>query len=349
MKRLLCNGISALVKPALFLGLLFPLAGYAQQTMKVNLYSLSNDGSTHLMDGNMTNYNNMYSNLIDQYDAIKMVNPEANFGIFRLNTNLSVERRQALPATDTTYFKMWNMSRQNYRVRFVLQQLNNPNTIGYLYDSYLDLEVPIGLNDTTYYDFSVNNEPASSNMYRFTMIYSPRPPRIYMPIMWEASLDNPWNPGIWSNGNKVVMEKSTDGIQFNPIRAHNSSLQGSNHRLSFNRGGGTVYFRANFNSENSAFANDRKKEEEDFGTMTVFPNPVTGHEFSLRLQNQPAGKYHLSLIGTNGTRYLLPALVVNGRNEVFRIQLPQILPSGIYQLQIITPKVDKTIISLNVR
>lgn len=328
-------------------GLSFPTR--AQETMRANLYTLASNGTTHLMDGNMTNYSSIYSNLIDAYDAIKLENPGTNFGIFRLNTNLSVERRQALPANDTTCFKMWNMGRQDYRLMLVLSNFNCPNTIGYLYDNYLNVEVPVRLNDTTCYDFSVNSDPASSNIFRFKLVYAPKQSRIYMPVIWEASLNHTWSSGIYPNANKVLMENSTDGIHFLPIRPNNPVSNNENEPLKYNRGEGTMYFRAKFNSDRSDIAANPQKISGIPRSISVFPNPVTGKEFSLRLFNQPAGTFRLNLVGTNGSVYMLPELSVNTERETMKVNLPQTLAPGIYQLQVIAPDRSKSVISLSIK
>lgn len=351
MKQISANAFSFCLKMVLFVSFLLPKTSNAQEAMRANLYTLANDGSTHLMDGNLTNYNNIYSNLIDQYDALKLENPGANFGIFRLNTNLAIERRQALPATDTTVFKMWNMTMQNYRLKLILTNLNNPNTWGYLYDSYTQLEVPIGLNDTTYYDFTVNSDAGSYNLLRFKLVYAPIPLRIYMPVIWEASFDNPWSAGLYSNLYKTILEQSGDGINYKPIRPNNLVIDGENGPVWYNRGAGTQYFRASTNKRKDALSNQIEKENHTNGvrSMVVYPNPVNADGFNLRLNNQPAGKYMLSLISANGRRYLLQGLTIGDKYTNTRVQLPQTLVPGIYQLQVIAPDKEQSVISLNIR
>ena len=79
-------------KIILFLFLLLPIQLSAQESMRANLYIVDVNGLT-LVDGNLTNYNNIYSNNVDIYDGWKMANPGINFGILRSGFNLSVERR----------------------------------------------------------------------------------------------------------------------------------------------------------------------------------------------------------------------------------------------------------------
>jgi len=345
---------SILIRITLFIPvilLMVSLAANAQETMRANLYTLAGDGSTHLQDGNLTNYDNIYSNQIDMYDALKLENPGVNFGIYRLNTNLAIERRQALSGTDTTIFRMWNMAIQNYRLKLILKNLNKPNTWGYLFDSFTQLEIPIGLNDTTYYDFSVTSNPESYNSLRFKLVYAPIPPRVYMPIMWEASLNNPWSSGLYSNLNRAVLEQSADGINYKPVRPGNLVIDGENGPLWYNRGEGTLYFRAKARPVKAELNNLTEKDNrnDNLRSISVYPNPVTGNAFNLIMKNLPAGKYGLNLISANGRRYQLSALQLTGSYEINRIQLFQTLLPGIYQLQIIAPDNEQSVISLNIR
>jgi hypothetical protein len=77
-----------------------------------NLFIVYNNGAT-LMDVNMTNYNNQYSNAVDGNDIWKMSNFGENFGIIRSSANLVFERRSLIAVNDTTYFRMWNMQLSN--------------------------------------------------------------------------------------------------------------------------------------------------------------------------------------------------------------------------------------------
>jgi hypothetical protein len=88
---------------------------HSQERMRANLFIVDNNGTT-LMDGNMTNYHNQYSNEVDGNDIWKMSNFGENFGIIRTSANLVNERRSLIAVNDTTYFRMWNMQLRNYRI-----------------------------------------------------------------------------------------------------------------------------------------------------------------------------------------------------------------------------------------
>jgi hypothetical protein len=101
-------------------GLLVSHTGYAQETMRANLYVVNNSVPT-LIDGNLTIYNSSFSNAVDWDDAWKLTNAGENFGIIRSNTTLVIERRSLIGLTDTTTFRMWNIQQRNYQIQFIAE------------------------------------------------------------------------------------------------------------------------------------------------------------------------------------------------------------------------------------
>ena len=138
--------------------LFFSFSSNAQELMRANIFMVDASGVT-LMDGNLTNYDNIYSNAVDIDDAWKMTNPGVNFGILRDGYNLVVERRSIIDGSDTTFFRMWNMPQHNYRIKFMLKNLDHPGLTAVLKDKFLNTQTNIKLNDTTYYDFTINTNP----------------------------------------------------------------------------------------------------------------------------------------------------------------------------------------------
>ncbi len=98
------------VKPAVILFLLVFSFNtvISQQSMRASLYISDVNGLT-LVDGNFTNYDNVYCNCVDWDDALKMNNPGENFGVTRENASLIVERRIIIGDRDTTTFRIWNL------------------------------------------------------------------------------------------------------------------------------------------------------------------------------------------------------------------------------------------------
>ena len=238
MKNMYAKALFVCLGTLVLSALALPFAARAQESMRANLYGLASNSNPQLLDGNLTQYNAIYSNDIDMFDALKLENPGSNFGICRQNTNLAVERRQNLVNTDTTVFKMWNMSVASYRLKLILKNLNLPEKRGYLYDSYLQAEILVGLNDTTNYDFSVDNNPMSYDPYRFKLIYGPKIKRVKIPVRNEMALDPSFESGGLNPGHRLMLEKSSNGRDFSPV-----SWESTNDDISDSKGSGEVYYR----------------------------------------------------------------------------------------------------------
>ncbi len=130
-----------------------PVLVLAQPSMRANLHIVAANGSTVLMDGNLTNYDSIYSNSLDMYDAWKMNNFSENFGILRSNSVLVIERRKNISVCDTTFFKMWNMQYRNYRLQIITKNFHQPGLTAYLLDKFLDTKTVVKINDTKEYLF----------------------------------------------------------------------------------------------------------------------------------------------------------------------------------------------------
>ena len=151
--------------------LLFSFTVFSQQTLRTNLFVVGANGSKTLMDGNMTIYDDIYCNCVNWEDALKMSNPGENWGLVRSGTSLAVERRKFIPATDTTYIRMWNLQQRNFAIEVIGRNLSETDRIGYVRDNYNNVNTPIDLGDTTYINFSVNSDSKTSTQNRFSIIF----------------------------------------------------------------------------------------------------------------------------------------------------------------------------------
>ncbi|MEO7266240.1 MAG: hypothetical protein ABIW38_15080 [Ferruginibacter sp.] len=341
------------VKPA---GILFFLlfsfnTVISQETMRASLYISDANGLT-LVDGNFTNYDNIYCNCVDWDDAWKMNNPGENFCVTRDNVSLIVERRKIICEKDTTSFSIWNLQQnRNYRVEVLNQQLNHPNLIAFFKDNYLGTSTPVCLNGSTAIDFNINTNPASYAIDRFQLIFekligSPmsvsftgakayRKTGLAM-IEWqvenEMSID------------KYIVEKSIDGRNFKedqklaPGRINSTWYQAKDEYVS----GKENFYRIKAISLDgkvqiselvklAAQANDR------ISSIGIFPNPVINKKLQLEFANFVEGEYALQLVGANGIIYILNTVTITGSLQALTLSIQRSLPAGIYTLMIIGP------------
>lgn len=323
--------------------------------MRSNLYVVKNDGSTILLDGNMTQYESGFSNNLDSLDIRKMSNFSENFGLIRNGITLAVERRKIITDADTIYFKLWNTHNTTYQFEFIPSNIEQEGLSGYLEDLYLHTKTPINLNDSNYINFSINADPASANPFRFRMVFS----TIHQPLtfrLFEASQQNKnidvyWKTENEYNINQYTLEKSTDGINFSnafEIAANNAKVNDykwvDNNPLN-----GKSYYRIQVSQIGGKIEYSQIVKVitiKGFSFIKAYPNPVQGNNFNLQISNEPAGLYELLLFNQFGQLMIQKSIKHNGGNSTQLIQARQNIPKGIYQLEIIKPDGSNTKIGL---
>jgi len=115
-------------------------------------------------------FNNRYSNAVAEEDAVKMTNPDENFGILQGSKTLAVEGRSLVADADEIVFSMSRLKQRDYTLEFVPQQLQAQGLEAVLEDSYLNTSTPLNLEASTRISFTVDANPASSAANRFKIV-----------------------------------------------------------------------------------------------------------------------------------------------------------------------------------
>ena len=344
MKKFYSLAVSCCGKLFLIFFLLLSFISKAQESMRANLYALNTSG-TILLDGNLTEYNIIYSNTVDINDAWKMVNPGVNFGIERSGYDLAVERRSALKNYDTTFFRMWNMSKSNYNIKFILKDLDQKGMYAFIKDNYFGTKTAVDLNDTTDFMFTINNDLASAAEMRFQLIYaldvdfkdfSVQRKGADVRVQWQAAnelaIESYW------------IEQSADGINFNNIRQvipyYNNAATNSYDYIHAGVSAVDIFYR--IKAVGSAgrvlySAVEKATENTSAPGISVYPNPVVNKTVQLQFNNLAAGKYNTLLLYSNGMQQQLSPFQLGEWQTNGSVNLPQSLPPGTYQLRFTGP------------
>lgn len=326
--------------------------------MRMNLYAINANGTSYLVDGTLTQYEDDFSNSVDGMDARKLTNPAENIGMIRDNKTLIIESRQTISVTDTIFFKMWGMQKKSYQMQFVATNLNQPGLEAFLEDAYLNSSTPVNLNDTTKITFTVNTDAASSSMYRFRLVF-----KTVTLVSFPFTFTNV--NGYWKNNHNIVqwetqnelnlskyiVERSVAGKGFVEQAAVNgkNNSTGNYQWIDENPTQGNNYYRLRgidldgktlYSSVVAVYA---EKTAED---ITVYPNPAKVDNFNLLLKNQEAGLYQVQLINAYGQIFAAETFNYVGGNGTEKINLGRSIPKGIYQLQVKTPEGGKKSISV---
>jgi len=323
------------------------------------LFVAAPDGTTTLLDGDLTQYDSSYSNNVDGMDARKMSNFSENIGMIRGTTTLVIERRHTIENTDTIFYKIWNLSlTRNYQLQFNPANMLQPGLTAFLQDKYLNTSTPVSLTDTSFVNFSINSDPASSDVYRFRLIFTTVVGGA-LPITFtgekayqqNSAVNIDWSTATENNLKAYTVQRSADGNNFSEIgtvKANN--LPASNYTyLDGAPLSGVGYYRIMTSGMdgNAKYSTIMKVDiEKGISVMRVFPNPVVNKAINLQVVNEPAGQYLVKLINNFGQQVMSQQLQHPGGSGTVNMLPPQSIPHGIYHLEIIRPGGLKTSISI---
>lgn len=320
------------------------------ERLRATLFMMNADGSASVMDGNLTNYHDLYSNAVGDEDALKLSNNGENFCIVRDGKRLAIEQRKPIGFSDTTRFVMWNLRRVQYRLVLRTERLNHPNLRGFLEDAFTRTYTPINLFGETSYEFRISDDPASSAQNRFRIIFTQgRKPQL--PVSINDIL-------LFRNGNQVdvqwkvdnerdmadyTVEMSENGGAYRPVRtvvAYNNS-DGLNYSISQPvTGKAELTFRIRGNATNGEVMYSRPASilvDIQVAGISIYPNPVVNKQARILFHQLPAGKYSVFLVSSNGTKISLGSVQNPVGGTIAPVALPASIQPGIYRIQVLSP------------
>ena len=326
--------------------------------IRSNLYLVPANNIPVLMDGNLTQYDNDYSNDLDGMDARKMSNFSENWGLLRANTVLIIERRNTIRGNDSIFFKMWNLRVNTYQLEFVASNLDRNGATGVLEDTYLHTTSTISLNGTTLIKFSVTDDPESRASDRFrvlfsTVTYSPLPLTF---VKVKATPENnriyiDWKTANETNVSRYQVERSTDAINFSKVAEVTANNLASNtyHWTDEHPAGSNNYYRihsVDLDGKTSYSEVMHVAAAKSSQSISIFPNPAIGNNLNLQITNGESGAYDIRLLNSFGQPLLIRSLQYSGGTSTWNLKPGSIIPKGIYQLEIKTPGGDRKLISV---
>ena len=328
--------------------------------MKSNLFVLGTAGDTTLLDGDLTQYDTSFSNIVDGLDARKMSNFSENMGMLRQSYTLVVERRHTIQSNDTTFFRIWNLvTSRHYQMQFTASGMAQPGLTGYLEDLYLNTKTPLNLDGKTLANFNIDFNPPSYSPYRFRIIYT-TPVGGTLPLNFisqnafqqQNAIKINWKTASENNIYKYIIQKSGNGkdfIDLAELKAGNLSANNYSY-TDVDPAKGNNYYRIVITSADAALKYGSVMKvvatESGLSVMSVFPNPVAGNNIGLKLSNQPAGVYTIKLVSSFGQCVLTKEISYAGGTAAQNIGMPPGIPHGIYQLEVIKPGTGKNSISV---
>ncbi|MDE3185839.1 MAG: hypothetical protein KGM16_20695 [Bacteroidota bacterium] len=307
-----------------------------------------------ILDGNAVSFSSNFSNKIDGDDALKISAPAENFAVRRAGKILTVEARQEINPTDTVFYTFKNLTRQDYKIIFVPRQLHS-QLDGYLVDQFLKTQTQISFTDTSFFNFTVTDDKASSNPDRFYLVFRAVAAPLGLSLISMNAFSENGNVSIeWKVENEhdvknYEVEYSTDGTHFSNIGVvSNGNPAGQYYFLHQKPGTGIAYYRIKINKINGE--SEYKKVVRVFipdfiQCIHVYPNPIRQGVINLQFVKQPLGNYCFNLYNILGQSEL--SEVVNYKGEdLLSLKTLKNLSVGIYELEIIKPNGERATLKI---
>jgi hypothetical protein len=324
--------------------------------LRAVLHTVLNDSTQFINDGNIVLYDKAFNDGIDLDDAIKVNNFSENFSMRRQGVSLSVERKNMPSAYeyDTVFYVLRNMRLRNYRLALSMAHLEvKPGTAVFLEDDFLKRKMPIPLNDSTNYDFSVTTDSGSYAQNRFRLVFEP----LLRFISLEATHSGNDNLLNWEVSRPVsgrhVIERSTDGTRF--IALDSLVASGSNEspiRFAYadrNPDPGNYHYRIRCVGPHGVVSYSpvvKLLRLRNNPPAYVFPNPASGNRIGLQMNNVVPGDYSLRLLNAAGQLIHSQTVQHVSPTATHWIVPPFRLSSGTYRLQLTGPSMTNIILSV---
>ena len=322
----------------------------ADTSLEVNLKLFNPDSTSAIADGVLFNFKSTFSDSVDNYDAVKMGNGGENLSIKESNSNLTIDDRTMPKSGDSLQLNLTSAPSASYQFEIVPSSLGTAKFS--LYDRYLNSLSPISATDTTRINFIVNTSIAASVAAdRFVIVMQKtKITNTVLPVLFtsvKASVKEKVINVEWKVSNETgimyyEVQKSTDGNSFSAVGnvvANGSSsylfidatpVTGINYyRIKSVNKTGEVHYTSIVNAQIQA-----TPATSGISSVSVYPNPFTGTQFTLTLTNQAAGTYDMSIINQNGATQFSKQIQHNGGTASQKITLNQKLTAGVYYIKI---------------
>lgn len=326
--------------------------------LRANLYGVNADNSTYITDGLLINYDDNYTNTVDDMDAIKSANTSENLSVKTAGKLLVVERRHTITDKDTIFLNLTGVSALKYRFEFLADQLYNPGLTAFLLDNYLHTSTPLYIDGTTDVDFTVTSAAGSKAPDRFMIVFSQLGT---LPVTFtsvkayrqDKNINVEWKVDNELNIKEYETQKSTDGNLFTNLSVTAATANGG-HSASYlvtdtHPVEGYNYYRiksVDLNGKTATASVVKVLTGSTNPGISIYPNPVSNGIISLQLNNQPAGKFGIRLLNKSGQVIMQKQIEHADGSSTETIALDKYAPHGIYQLEVTKPDGSKSNINV---
>ena len=322
--------------------------------LSMNLYVVNADSTESLNDG-----------LVIKIDvspqatnAEKNKNFTENLAVAADNKLYAIQNRRRPHFNDTIFISTGQMKLKNYVLEIKVDELNVPNrTKAYLEDTYRHLYQPVALEGSTRYAFNVNADSASLSATRFRLLFKKLAKFGHINAApKENDIEVQWQMEEIFGIQQFEIERSINGINFMLVQNQPTDINHQplmqNQWLDIAPANGIYYYRVKATGiDGEVLYSDIAKAVmvKNNEGMYVYPNPITNNRIQLRMIKQTPGIYTATLSNNNGQKIFTQQWQHSGGfiSKVF--ELPAVIATGMYQLEIMKLDGMKLIFKVNVQ
>jgi hypothetical protein len=291
-------------------------------------------------------YGSNFNAAVNEKDAKEINNWNENIAILRENKRLSVEQRPVIVSRDTIPLFMNNMKQRAYEFEFRPQAFTNTSLSAELIDNFLGSRTLLSVIDSTIVNFSVTADVASSATNRFMVVFGAIGPLPIDVITITAQTKNngvevKWISKTETDMDRYEVERSVDGTNFAKQNT-TAAIGNSNSPVNYNwldvapvTGNNFYRIKAFDKTGLTKYSAVVKVTIQALPTsISIKPNPVTGSNIGLQLNNIDKGSYTLILYNNLGQQVYETQVNHTGGTAFKIIPLSKALANGNYRLLI---------------
>lgn len=320
--------------------------GSIESSIRILLHTADLAGADYITAGALINFDDAYSNDLDNDDFRKFLNGTENISVINGSNLLEVERRKMVTETDTIFLSISRTQAKDYNLQLVANDIIAPGLQAFLVDKYKNSQFSFTLDGATNYKFSVSGDAISYAADRFYIIFKQG---IVVPLNF-VSVDAKRNADktvtiTWKVDNEnylknYLIENSADGINYQNVGIVNALNNGAN-TYNFNHNATSSMNLYRIKSidliSTSAYSQTAKVNAViDANTIQITPNPVKGGVINLQ-STLAVGKYSVSLIDGKGAIVYSSSLIQNSSYTNHTLKLG-IIAAGSYRLVLVDEK-----------
>ena len=294
------------------------------------------------LDGAVTVFGN-YPKEAGVEDAVKFSNSDENIAFTVGTTDLAINGYSLPTSTDVLPIHIYQLkANTSYTLRLDVSQFAGNGVTAYVRDNVSNTTTPLTGNNTTV-SFTTAATDAASYGTRYSIVFAPAvlpvSSIVTSAIAKGGNVIVSWNTVGEKNVAVYTVERSVNGVEFSGIATKSATnttkatytitdaaaQNGINYyRIkATDKGGNTSYsavVAVAITSGNKA--------------ISIYPNPVTGSSFGLKLANFTEGKYAVSVYNNLGQKVLATTVAHAAGNTTEQVSLSHHLAAGTYSVSV---------------